>query len=259
VDGARDRKVEVVLSRSTQAVHGKGLHAEVNGEKIAVGSIALFSDDTIPATISELTGKLESAGQTGIVVRAASTYLGVLGVADQLRPEAKEVIAALHKIGIKRSVMLSGDNIVVARAIGQQVGVDDVKAPLLPDGKVEELKRLARDGGVAMIGDGVNDAPALAAASVGIAMGGTGSDVALETADLILMNDGLSKLPFAVKLSRAATDTISQNLCIALGVGGLLVIASIFGWVQISSAVFLHEGSTLVVLFNGLRLLRFEE
>jgi Zn2+/Cd2+-exporting ATPase len=259
VDGAKERKIEFVLSKSSQAVHGKGLHSEVNGEKVAVGSLALFEGETIPDSVGQLTASLESNGQTSIVVRAENSYLGVLGVADQLRPEAKDVIASLKRIGIKRSVMLSGDNNVVARAIGSQVGIDEVRAPLLPDGKVEELKKLSRDGGVAMIGDGVNDAPALAAASVGIAMGGTGSDVALETADLVLMNDGLSKLPFAVKLSRAATDTIMQNLYIALGVSALLVTASIFGWVQISQAVILHEGSTIVVLLNGLRLLRFQE
>jgi Cd2+/Zn2+-exporting ATPase len=259
VDGAKERKIEFVISTSSQAVHGKGIHSEVNGEKIAVGCVSLFDGEAVPDSVTQLTTKLESDGQTSVVVRGSSGYLGVLGVADQLRPEAKDVIASLRKIGIKRSVMLSGDNIVVAKAIAQQVGVDDVKAPLLPDGKVEELKRLARDGGVAMIGDGVNDAPALAAASVGIAMGGTGSDVALETADLVLMNDGLSKLPFTVKLSRAATDTIMQNLYIALGVSCVLVTASIFGWVQISQAVILHEGSTLVVLFNGLKLLNFNE
>lgn len=259
VDGAKERNIEFVISKGHQAIHGKGIRSQVNGEEIAVGSVALFEGDSVPEAIGNLTTKLESDGQTSIVVRSSTSFLGVLGVADQLRPEAKDVIAALRRIGIKRSVMLSGDNIVVAKAIGSQVGVDEVKAPLLPDGKVEELRRLARDGGVAMIGDGVNDAPALAAASVGIAMGGTGSDVALETADLVLMNDGLSKLPFAVKLSRAATDTIMQNLYIALGVSAILVTASIFGWVQISQAVILHEGSTLVVLLNGLRLLNFHE
>lgn len=261
VEGAKERNIEFVISSSSQAVHGKGVHSLVNGQKVAVGSVGLFEGDSmpVPETVGNLANTLEAAGQTTIVVRAADDYLGVLGVADQLRPEAKEVLGALKKIGIKRNVMLSGDNTVVAKAIASQVGIDEVRAPLMPDGKVEELKRLARDGGVAMIGDGVNDAPALAAASVGIAMGGTGSDVALETADLVLMNDGLSKLPFAVKLSRAATETIMQNLYIALGVSGLLVAASIFGWVQISQAVVLHEGSTLVVLFNGLKLLSFNE
>jgi len=259
VEGAKERNIEFVLSASTQAVHGKGIHSVVNGLKVAVGSVSLFEGQPMPEVVGLMSSKLESAGQTTMVVRAAEQYLGVLGVADQMRPEAKEVLSALKRIGIKRNVMLSGDNNIVAQAIAAQVGIDEVRAPLLPDGKVAELKKLARDGGVAMVGDGVNDAPALAAASVGIAMGGSGSDVALETADLVLMNDGLSKLPFAIKLSRAATETIMQNLCIALFVSAILVIASIFGWVQISQAVILHEGSTLVVLFNGLKLLHFKD
>jgi Cd2+/Zn2+-exporting ATPase len=174
-----------------------------------------------------------------------------------LRPEAKETLAALKRIGINRKIMLSGDNQLVARAIAAQVGIDEAHAPLMPDGKVAKLRMLAKEGGIAMVGDGVNDAPALAAASVGIAMGGTGSDVALETADLVLMSEGLGRLPFAVKLARASGNVIRQNLFIALGVSAALIIAAIFGWVRISEAVVLHEGSTLVVVANGLRLLAY--
>ncbi|HNB24072.1 MAG TPA: HAD-IC family P-type ATPase, partial [Candidatus Melainabacteria bacterium] len=177
--------------------------------------------------------------------------------ADTVRDETKNVLTHLKRLGIKRNVMLSGDNQTVAEAIGTQIGIDETRAPLLPDGKVKMLKTLSESGGVAMVGDGVNDAPALAAASVGIAMGGTGSDVALETADLVLMSEGLRRLPFAVELSRVATTTIKQNMAIALGVSALLIVATIFNLVQISSAVVLHEGSTLLVLFNGLRLIKF--
>ena len=194
-----------------------------------------------------------------MVVKEDDKFLGVLGVADQVRAETKDVIARLKQLGISKNVMLSGDNSTVAKAIGKDLHMDEVKAPLLPDQKVEAVKNLSRVENVAMIGDGVNDAPALAAASVGIAMGGTGSDVALETADMVLMSGGLNKLPFAVRLARTATSTIKQNMNIALGVSAILAIASIFGFVQISQAVVLHEGSTLLVLMNGLRLLRFKD
>jgi Cd2+/Zn2+-exporting ATPase len=172
-----------------------------------------------------------------------------------LRPEVKDALKTLRRIGVKRQVMLSGDNHRVAAAIAAQAGIDEARAPLMPEGKVAELRKLAAEGGVAMVGDGVNDAPALAAASVGVAMGGTGSDVALETADLVLMSEGLKQLPFAVEIARVSTNVIRQNLVIALGVSAILIVASIFGWVRISEAVILHEGSTLMVVANGLRLL----
>ena len=204
--------------------------------------------------------EVEKLGQTSIVVKHGGKFLGILGVADKIRPEAKTSIAALKALGIKKNVMLSGDNQRVADAIGQQAGIDEAFAQLLPEEKVAKLRTLAKaESGVAMVGDGVNDAPALAAATIGIAMGGTGSDVALETADIVLMSHGLGRLPFAIKLAREATRTIHQNVFIAVAIGALLVLASIFGWVQVSSAVVLHEGSTLVVLLNGLRLLALKE
>ena len=255
--GAKERGVEAAPAESTEAVHGKGLRAVVRGETVMVGSLALFADEVVPDSVATTTGQLEAAGQTTMVVKRGGKFLGVLGVADTLRPEAKEALAALRRVGIKRNIMLSGDNQLVARAIAAQVGIDEARAPLMPDGKVEELRKLAKEGGVAMVGDGVNDAPALAAASVGVAMGGTGSDVALETADLVLMSESLDRLPFAVKLTRTASSVIFQNLVIALGVSAVLIVAAIFGWVRISEAIILHEGSTLLVVANGLRLLAF--
>ncbi len=257
VEGACERGIEPAMAESFDAVHGKGLHSMVGGVKVSVGNLSLYEGESIPEAIAAKTRALESAGQTTMIVKRGDQFLGVLGVADTLRVEAKETLKALRAAGISRSVMLSGDNLLVAKAIAAQVGIDDARAPLMPDGKVAALKTLAKEGGVGMVGDGVNDAPALAAASIGIAMGGTGSDVALETADLVLMSEGLSRLPFAVKLSRTATSVIRQNLIVALGVSAALILASIFGWVQISEAVILHEGSTLVVVLNGLRLLAF--
>jgi Cd2+/Zn2+-exporting ATPase len=161
-------------------------------------------------------------------------------------------------LGFQKLVMLTGDNAEVAGQIGREVGVTDVRAGLLPEDKLAAIQQLQREyGPIAMTGDGVNDAPALAAATVGIAMGGAGTAVALETADVALMADDLGKLPFAVGLSRASKDIIRQNLAIALGVIALLVLTSVLGLVQLSGAVLLHEGSTILVVLNALRLLRY--
>ena len=258
VDGAKARNLKLENAESSEAIHGRGLRSMVANRSVAVGNLALFENENVPEAVTKMATDLESKGQTIMVVKHDDHFLGVLGVADQVRSETKQILHELKQLGISRNIMLSGDNATVAKAIGSDLRMDEVKAPLLPDEKVTAIRTLAKQEHVAMIGDGVNDAPALAAASVGIAMGGGGSDVALETADLVLMSEGLNKLPFAVKLARTATNTIKQNMVIALGVSALLAIASIFGFVQISQAVVLHEGSTLLVLMNGLRLLRFK-
>ncbi|MCA0314870.1 MAG: cadmium-translocating P-type ATPase [Candidatus Melainabacteria bacterium] len=258
VEAAKEKGLSIDNAESSEAIHGKGLKSLVKGVPILVGNLLLFEGSNIPEEVSKLVKELEEKGQTIMVVKENETFVGVLGVADTVRTETKQVLSELKKLGIAKNIMLSGDNSTVAKAIGKELNMDEVKAPLLPDQKVSAVKTMAKQENVAMIGDGVNDAPALAAASVGIAMGGTGSDVALETADLVLMSEGLNKLPFAVKLARTATNTIKQNMVIALGVSAVLAIASILGLVQISEAVVLHEGSTLLVLANGLRLLRFK-
>ena len=257
VNGARERGLPVGTSENMEAVHGKGLHAQVAGKRVSLGNLDLFASRGVPEKVAQVVAELQGKGQTTIIVRSEDRFLGVIGVADTLRPEAKTALELLRKMGVRRTVMLSGDHVTVARAIAAGVGIEEVRAPLMPDGKVAELRTLAKAGGVAMVGDGVNDAPALAAASVGVAMGGVGSDAALETADVVLMSEGLERLPFAVQLAREASTVIRQNVVVALGVSVLLILASIFGWVQISQAVVLHEGSTLVVVANGLRLLQF--
>ena len=175
---------------------------------------------------------------------------------DDLRPGVEDVLQRLRRLKIERLVMLTGDNREVARQIAARAGIDDVRAELMPADKlraIEELQR--RHGSVAMTGDGVNDAPALALATVGIAMGGAGTAVALETADVALMADDLSRLPFAVGLSRASRRVIQQNLGISLGVIGMLLVSSVAGMVELGWAVVLHEGSSLAVVINALRLL----
>ncbi|MFQ5436650.1 MAG: HAD-IC family P-type ATPase [Anaerolineae bacterium] len=186
--------------------------------------------------------------------------MGVLALAGIPRPGVKETLQQLLNLGVQKLIMLTGDNDDVARQIAKEVGVTDVQAELLPEDKLTTIKQLQQThGAVAMTGDGVNDAPALATATVGIAMGGAGTAVALETADVALMADDLGKLPFAVGLSRASRAIIKQNLGVSLGVIGLLLVTSVIGLMDLSGAVVLHEGSTIVVVLNALRLLRYRQ
>ena len=193
-----------------------------------------------------------------MIVWRAGQYIGVLGLADTARPGVREILQGLFSLGVKHLIMLTGDHEEVAQRIAREVGITDTRAELMPEQKLAAIVALQSEfGKVAMIGDGVNDAPALAAATVGIAMGGAGTAVALETADVALMADDLGKLPFAVGLSQASRRIILQNLVIALGIIVLLVLTSVLGMVQLTGAVFLHEGSTILVVLNALRLLRY--
>ncbi len=248
---------EPVAATDVNAVHGQGLVGTFEGLQIRIGNAALFEDGGLPDVIADQLDVLQGRGRTTMAVQLGTQFLGVLGVMDTPRPEAESAIADLRKIGIETIVMLSGDNQRVATAVGQQVGIADARGGLMPAGKVEVINRLASSGGVAMIGDGVNDAPALAAANVGIAMGAAGSDVALETADIALMADRIDHLPGAVDLSRRASRTIKQNLFFSLGVVAVLLPLTLMG-VGISVAVIAHEGSTLVVVINALLLLRYK-
>ena len=258
VEEAASRNYLVPLASQTRALLGKGLSGQLAGESVQVGSLSMFEGQNIPSWVHDGVIKLQESGRTAVVVERAGKYLGILGLADVARKDAVRTIKRLRSLGVKKTVMLSGDNLVTAKAVAGEVGVDEVRAPLMPEDKVHAVRELAKQNTVAMIGDGVNDAPALASASIGVAMGGAGSDVALETADVVLMGDNLEALPFAVELARHSVRVIKQNLFIAIGVSAMLVTASCFGWVKISEAVVLHEGSTLVVVGNGLRLLWFK-
>ncbi len=243
-----------------EAVIGKGVRAEYDGQKVAIGNARLFEGETIPEVIQKQAVRLEAEGKTIMLVQADGQFLGILGLADTPRDGMREVLARLHRIGVRKTIMLTGDNERAGRAIADAVGLDEVKAGLLPEDKVKAMEALGqRYGLVAMVGDGVNDAPAMARATVGVAMGGAGTDVALETADVALMADDLSKLPFAVALSRASRSIIRQNLWVSMGVVALLIPATLFGWAGIGLAVLVHEGSTVVVVMNALRLLAYQE
>jgi len=243
-----------------EAVTGKGLRAEFDGKKVIVGNAGLFDGDPIPGVILQHVERLGTKGKTIMLIQADGQFLGIVALADTPRPGVREVLARLHRIGVRKTIMLTGDNESVGRAIADAVGLDEVHAGLLPEDKVTAMEELGqRYGRVAMVGDGVNDAPAMARATVGIAMGGAGTDVALETADVVLMADDLSRLPFAVALSRASRRIIRQNLFVSLGVVALLIPATLFGWAGIGLAVLIHEGSTIVVVINALRLLAYED
>jgi len=264
---ARDHLDGIPLpdARNLESITGRGVKATVGGEPVHVGKIDLFDEkgnlrlpgSPVPDVLRSTVEALEAEGRTTVVVRRGDTYLGVIGLADMPREGAADVLTDLRGIGIRRMVMLSGDNQRVVDAVAREFGIDEARGDLLPDDKVDTVRALRQEEDVAMVGDGVNDAPAMANASVGIAMGAAGSDVALETADVALMADDLGHLPFAVGLSRQTRRVIRQNLWIALGMVAVLVPATILG-LQIGPAVVLHEGSTLLVVGNALRLLGYE-
>jgi Cd2+/Zn2+-exporting ATPase len=230
----------------------------VDGVWVGVGREALFQERNVPLLpgMAENADRMRANGQTAIIVMAKEAGMGcVIGVADAIRPEAASTIKAIKELGVAKIVLLTGDHEQVAKAIALQLNVDEYRAGLMPDGKVAELRRLSAKGKmIAMIGDGVNDAPALASADVGIAMGGGGTDVALETADVVLMRDDLKGLPFAIWISRLARRRVQQNMVFAFGTIAVLVLASFFQ-LPLWLGVLGHEGSTVLVVFNGLRIL----
>ena len=213
--------------------------------------------NTFSSNLTHHYQQLEKEGKTVVWVAYAGELIGIIAVADTVRPEAAQAISQLRKLGIEQIVMLTGDNERTARSIALDVGVDKVYAELLPEDKVNVIKYLQKQyKTVAMVGDGINDAPALAQASVGIAMGIAGSDVALETADIVLMADRLEKLSHAIGLGRRSQVVVKQNIAIALGSVFLLLIANFVGNITMPLGVIGHEGSTVIVTLSGLRLLR---
>ncbi len=260
VRAAVDRKIEAPDAGPLESVTARGVRATVEGELVEIGSTRLWTDQqiAIPMAIEVTLDRLQQDGRSVMIVKHGSRWLGVLGLADQPRPEARAVLEQLRALSLRPLVMLTGDNRGVAEAVARAIGVDDVRSDLLPEDKVTAIRALMETHGrLAMVGDGVNDAPALALATVGIAMGGAGTAVALETADVALMGDDLASLPFAVGLSRQAARIIKQNLALSMAVIGVLVVATLGGWAGIGTAVLLHEGSTMVVVGNSLRLLTY--
>ena len=264
VRGARERLsagAGSLTASDVKSITGRGVHAQVDGDTVYIGKPVLFSelpDSAMPSDVEKANADLVASGRTTMVIRKGTRFLGVIGVMDTPRPVAGKVMAQLRELGIERLIMISGDNQQVADAVAKSVGLTEARGDLMPEQKVDAIKDLrAAHGKVAMVGDGVNDAPAMANATVGIAMGAAGSDVALETADVALMADDLAQLPFAVGLSRSTSRVIKQNLWVSLGVVAVLIPATILG-LKIGTAVLFHEGSTLLVVANALRLLAYK-
>ncbi|WP_298769648.1 heavy metal translocating P-type ATPase [uncultured Shewanella sp.] len=257
VDLAEKRELTLMAVDEMQSITGKGLSGKLEGKTLYVGSTRLF--DSLPNDVETCVKELESSGYTTMIVKHGDLWLGVIGLADTVRKESADAIKDLMATGLEKTIMLTGDNSAVANAVAKKVGVSEVRANLLPEDKLTEITQLEKDlGYIAMVGDGINDAPAMARATVGIAMGGAGTDVALEASDVALMADDLNRLPFAIGLSRTAQKIIRQNLTISLSVVAFLLIATMTGFAGLGLAVTIHEGSTLVVVANALRLLRHQ-
>lgn len=254
--------IEISKAENLKALTARGIQANWEGGLVHIGNRRLFEELTgkeVPEEINFKMTALESEGHTAMIIHKDKSYIGIVAAMDVARPEAIKTLAALKKMGIKRMVMLTGDHQKVADAIAKTIGITDPMGSLLPEDKVKIIEQLKQKvGNVAMVGDGVNDAPAMARSTVGIAMGAAGSDVALETADIALMADKLDNLPFAIGLSRKAKQIIKQNLVISLGMVAILVPMTVMGTIAIGPAVVGHEGSTLLVVLNALRLLRYE-
>ncbi|MGO2655902.1 MAG: heavy metal translocating P-type ATPase [Pseudoclavibacter sp.] len=260
LDTAREEGVAPEgLPGSVTPVVGKGIVADAHGKRVLIGNVPLLEqygivNDAGPAVAAN---KLAAAGKTPMIVAVDESVLGVIGVADTIREDAPEMIRRLHAGGVRKVVMLTGDTRLVAEAIGEAVGIDEIHASLLPEDKLDAVARLQREGHtVAMVGDGVNDAPALATADIGVAMGAAGSAVAVETADIALMGDNLLKLPEAISLAKRTVNVMHQNIWIALITVVVLLVGVFAGGVTMAIGMLVHEGSVLIVILNAMRLLR---
>ncbi len=242
-----------------ETVPGKGMRAVIDGRHVAVGNGALVADvaGAVHASVTHTMGSLARAGRTPMAVMVDGGVIGVIGVADAVRADAASMVSRLHDAGVKRVVMLTGDVAPVAHAVAQEIGIDEVYAALLPEGKLEVVRDLQADGHVvAMVGDGVNDAPALATADIGVAMGAAGTAVAIETADVALMKDDLLKLPQALGLARRTVAVMHQNVALAMVTVGALLLGVVAGGVTMAIGMLVHEVSVLAVIANAMRLLR---
>ena len=257
LSATQKRGIEVADPDEFTGIRGKGVLASYNGNSIVLGKRDFLIEHsvTIPEMVEEKIKVRESEGKTVLILAHDSEVCGLISISDRLRDDASEAIASLHKAGIKKVVMLTGDNQRTGEAIAREAGIDEVYADMLPEDKLEKVKELQSQGQkVAMIGDGINDAPALAAADIGVAMG-RGTDVAIETADIALMEDELKKVSVAIRLSRRTLNNIRQNLIFAIAFNFAMVALSATGIISIIAGAILHQVSSLGVILNAMRLL----
>lgn len=263
---ANDLKLKYSLefqnkASNSNAIQGKGIQADYDSRNVLIGNVKLMKDAgiRIDETIDVIMMQLLQNGHTVMLVSFNNKIIGIVSVMDVPRKTAASTLKKLKRIGIKHMIMLTGDHQNVGDAIAKQIGLTEAKGNLLPEDKVSAIQQLIkRDKKIAMVGDGVNDAPAMALSTVSVAMGAAGSDVALETADVALMSDKIENLPFVIGLSRNSKRIIKQNIFISLGVVAILVPVTMLGLTNIGVAVAFHEGSTIVVVLNALRLLRYK-
>jgi heavy metal translocating P-type ATPase len=253
VEFAQTRNLRLSEPQDFEMIRGRGVKARIDNQDVIIGNEALLKENNVALPDSDL-----AAQGTIIYVARNGKLIGWLDLADQIRPGAKEALAYLKLNGVKKVVMLTGDNVSVARRVAAELSMDDFKAALLPEDKVNAIAELrSRAYSVAMIGDGINDAPALARADVGIAMGARGTQAALEAADIALMTDDLSKIEFARRLARRAYRTIQENLIFGVGVVHVLgIIAALLSWIGPVEAAMLHLGPDILVFLNSVKLLR---
>ncbi|AHN23527.1 heavy metal translocating P-type ATPase [Lysinibacillus varians] len=253
-----DKQLPELIPTDFQSVTGKGAYAAVDGQKVYVGSMNWITTlAPVDEIMKEQVQKLQKQGKTVVAAVRDGLFIGIIAIADQLRTESKEVLQKLSALKVKHTVMLTGDAKSTAEAIATTLSMSDVRAGLLPAEKLSAIKDLRTQyGAVAMVGDGVNDAPALASANVGIAMGGAGTDAALETADIALMGDDLTKLPYTMALSRKTLRIIKENIIFALALKLIALLLVIPGWLTLWIAIFADMGATLLVVFNSLRLIK---
>lgn len=262
VKTARNRGMDLASMELTdgEAIKGNGIKAVVNKRKIIAGNRKLMKTEniTLSTAVESYAVSREKAGNSAIFIAIDGNVAGIISIADQIRDDAKKALAQMRANGIKKIVMLTGDNKHTAEAVATELGLDEFHAELLPEDKVEYVKKLKDSGHiVAMAGDGINDAPAIATADIGLAMGEGGTDVSMETADVVLMADKLMQFSHAYSLSKATTRNMKQNIFIAVAVVAILLTGVLMGSVHLASGMFIHEASVLIVILNAMRLIRF--